>query len=278
MRDSIDKQNFSTNLQYLCTFYSSASEVCRKIHINRQQFNRYLHGECLPSFNNLKKICDFFGVEGDEIVMDSAAFSRRVSPPQQPSTDQALPPRLTERLLPLVKSNSALLERYTGYYYRYFYSQGYPGYVYRSFNRVYQEDGITYLKHIERVRKDDLALGGGFSIKYNGIVIMMAGRLFIVETEPFLNATVSETILTPSHRPSEHYIPGLQLYTSACSDHQPAAARVVFEYLGKKVDVRQAMRQCRLIHHTESEIADGIGPTIANTISPDDMLLHPLKI
>ncbi|WP_315983591.1 helix-turn-helix transcriptional regulator [Aliamphritea spongicola] len=59
MQSNDDLENFSTNLQFLCGFYSSISEVCRRLEINRQQFNRYLNGKAFPSFKNLKKICDF---------------------------------------------------------------------------------------------------------------------------------------------------------------------------------------------------------------------------
>ena len=271
------KQNFSANLQHLCHFYSSASEVCRKIGINRQQFNRYLHGECLPSFSNMKKICDFFGVESEEITIDNHDFCKKISPVKADDSEDATA-KLVRRLHPVITNHGESLQRFVGYYYRYFISHGYPGHIYRSFNHIYQEDGVTYLKHIERVRKTDVSLGGGSSIKYDGVVIMMANRIFIVETEPFLNATVSETILAPNNRPSEHYISGLQLYASACSNHYPVAARVIFEFLGKNINVREAMRKCRLVHHEEDDIPLSIREAIKNTISPSDMLLHPAKL
>ena len=54
---------FCENLRFACGFFRSVAEVCRKLEINRAQFNRYLNGTTTPSSFILQKICDFFGVE-----------------------------------------------------------------------------------------------------------------------------------------------------------------------------------------------------------------------
>src|SRR5260221_599391 len=51
------KQNFATNLRLLCGRHRSVSEVCRRLAINRQQFNKYLAGPSLPSSATLVRIC-----------------------------------------------------------------------------------------------------------------------------------------------------------------------------------------------------------------------------
>ena len=57
------------NLRYLCSFYPSISYVCRKVGINRQQFNKYLSGRIKPSIYILMRTCDFFGVDIEELFL-----------------------------------------------------------------------------------------------------------------------------------------------------------------------------------------------------------------
>ena len=54
--------DFSANLNLLCSYQRSIAEVCRKLKLNRQQFNRYLNGQSRPSRHNMRRICDYFGV------------------------------------------------------------------------------------------------------------------------------------------------------------------------------------------------------------------------
>ena len=39
---------FAENLRLLCSHYASVAEVCRRIGMNRQQFNKYLSGASTP--------------------------------------------------------------------------------------------------------------------------------------------------------------------------------------------------------------------------------------
>ncbi len=275
MNKEPDLSNFSANLNFLCGFYSSISEVCRRLQINRQQFNRYLNGSAFPSYKNLKKICDFFGVETEEITDDSAEFRNKVAPPVRGSDEAQIPENLASIIMPLLNSSNSGLERYEGYYYRYFYSFGFPGYIFRSFVKIYKYNDIYYMKHIERCSGNNPLLGARLTIKYHGLVFLLADRLFIVESEPALNSTISETILTPSYRPNNRYLSGMMICASSCSAHQPGAARTVFEYLGRNVDVRKAMKRCDLYHHSDEDIPRGIKQTIANTITPEEFTFHP---
>lgn len=275
MAKSTDVENFAENLRFLCGFYSSISEVCRKLEINRQQFNRYLSGKSFPSFKNLKKICDFFGVEADEITESPTVFQSKVAPPAHAQSQYAIPENLARIIMPLLRNPSEGMERYEGYYYRYFYSFGFPGFIFRSFMKIYKSNDIYFMKHIERSSGTNPMLGARLTIKYHGLVFLQADRLFIVESEPELNSTISETILTPNYRPNNPYLMGLMICASSCGAHQPGSARTVFEYLGKNIDVRQAMKQCDLFHHTDERIPKSIKQAITNVITPEEFTFHP---
>ncbi len=211
MQDKNNLENFSINLRYLCGFYSSISEVCRRLSINRQQFNRYLSGKSFPSFKNLKLICDFFGIETEEVIENPNRFKNRVSPVSQLDSQQAIPEGMAKILMPLLTKSSKEMERYEGYYYRYFYSFGFPGFIFRSFVKIYRIKDVYYMKHIERSSGKDPLLGARLTIKYHGLVFLLADRLFLVESEPELDSTISETILTPSYRPNNPYLSGLMI-------------------------------------------------------------------
>lgn len=54
---------FGANLRVLSQEYTSISELCRQLVINRTQFNRYLSGESFPRPDVLDRICEFFNVD-----------------------------------------------------------------------------------------------------------------------------------------------------------------------------------------------------------------------
>ncbi|MFV0665907.1 helix-turn-helix domain-containing protein [Denitromonas sp.] len=49
--------DFARNLRLLCSYYKSIAEVCRRLNVNRPQFNRYLSGRYRPSANTLRRFC-----------------------------------------------------------------------------------------------------------------------------------------------------------------------------------------------------------------------------
>lgn len=69
------EDTFQTNLTYACSLYPSVAEVCRRLGINPQEFNEYLAGQVRPSRYNMRKICDFFGVnEWEKLTHNAHVF------------------------------------------------------------------------------------------------------------------------------------------------------------------------------------------------------------
>ncbi|RGP39229.1 XRE family transcriptional regulator [Pseudotabrizicola alkalilacus] len=56
------------NLRQLCSDTPSVSELCRKIGVNRTQFNRYLTGTAFPRPDVLFRICSHFGVDANILL------------------------------------------------------------------------------------------------------------------------------------------------------------------------------------------------------------------
>lgn len=66
---------FGRNLRELTAGESSIADLCRRIGINRTQFNRYLAGEAFPRPDVLQRICDHFAVDA-RILLEPLADIR----------------------------------------------------------------------------------------------------------------------------------------------------------------------------------------------------------
>ena len=72
-------ENFSINLRIVCDQQISVAHICRKMEINRQQFNKYLSGQIYPSKYNLNTICQYFQLSEKEFNLKSNEF-RQIIP------------------------------------------------------------------------------------------------------------------------------------------------------------------------------------------------------
>lgn len=233
---------FSANLNYLCGFYASIAEVCRRLSINRQQFNKYLSGFSRPSRHNMRRICDFFGVTEAEILLDPARFQEIVSLRKKPMTGSALEAPL--RHLETLYQASGSLDRYLGYYYRYFYSFGYANKVIKSLGVLYKVDDKYYWKNVEVFREGRRRLGTDVHVgvsKYSGVALLLNNRIFIVEYETLVHRSITQMTLYPSYESQFHLLPGIQTGGPTRRGRKPAASRVLLEYVGRRVNLRNAL-------------------------------------
>ena len=99
---------FGDNLKLLCSHYRSIAEVCRKLAINRAQFNKYLSGQSRPTAYNLKRICDFFGVEAYELNLPGEQFASLIGARSNDQPARALGDPLLELVQPLRQYSSSL--------------------------------------------------------------------------------------------------------------------------------------------------------------------------
>ena len=66
--DEATRSTVANNINRLVKERGNISAVCRRLGINRQQFNKYLTGQHLPSQVNLNAICDYFGVTFADLI------------------------------------------------------------------------------------------------------------------------------------------------------------------------------------------------------------------
>ncbi len=237
-------QHFSENLRLLCSYTRSVSHVCRHLDINRQQFARYLNGETLPSLHNIRKICDFFGVEEVEISLPHEKFRTIIS--ARPAARPARPGSVIDSLeLPVAEGTAGAL-RYLGYYFRYLRSVEYPGAIIKAAVKIYARDEKVYTKAIERLRPEGEQRGRFETFKYHGQIMLLTDRLFFVETDILLRNSITETILFPTHKHPMKYLYGEAFGISSGPSREPYMTPIVYEFQGAQPDARDMLRQCRL--------------------------------
>jgi len=266
----MDSDSLPVNLGHLCSYYPSIAEVCRRLGINRQQFNRYLGGQSRPSRHNMRRICDFFGVTESEILLDASQFAKLVSLRRHPlSGEEALagPLRHVEALY----RASSSLARYVGYYFRYYYSFGYPGLVIKSLAVISERDGKYFWKNIEVARRNSNGHPAALS-KYTGVVMLLADRIFVVEYESLLRNSITQMTLYPSHEMRVDHLAGIQTGAPVRRGRKPGASLVMLEYLGRDVDLRKALAECNTI--PEKEVDPEILRLIRNRIPPGQHVLE----
>ncbi|MBX9408889.1 helix-turn-helix transcriptional regulator [Pseudomonas baetica] len=235
----------SANLRLLCSHYRSVAEVCRKLRINRGQFNKYLCGKSIPTPFNLKRICDFFGVEEFEIVLPSEQFVALIG--VKANKTEASGEVVASRVMHehLREQSSPELKSHIGYYYEYYHAMTEPGSILCSLVHV-REDGhdVVY----ERNERLQIAGAGGEfeQYRYLGIAYYLRDRLFFVDYESLTSNEISQTILIPSFKSCITRLNGLKMGVSAADDRAPACSRVVWEYLGQQINQADAYRRVRL--------------------------------
>lgn len=258
------------NLSLLCSYHPSIAEVCRGLEINRQQFNKYLAGNSHPSRRNMRRICDFFGVSESELLLDPGQFEDIIALKRKPLQQEALSKPL--RHLDKLYYHSQDLEKYLGYYFRYFYSFGNQGKVIRSLALIYREDGKYYWKNIEILRDPETGRSQGMN-KYEGVLFYLADRLHILEYEAVEVNTITQATLYPSHRNRIGLLLGIQTGGPTRRGRKPGASKVALEHLGRDINLRQALKRTGLFDPGDGAIRSEILSLIENTIAPSSFVL-----
>lgn len=259
------------NLALLCSYHRSIAEVCRRIGINRQQFNKYLSGQSFPSQHNLRRICDFFGISPSEILLPSARLEHiialRGSPILRPERDDLL------RHFDRIQSVCQPLDRYVGFYFRYFFSFGNKGLVIRSLASITRRDDRFYWKNIEILRDPQSGRRTGMN-KYQGIVLYLADRIHFIEYETMQVNSITQMTLYPSYQQRLDYLVGIQTGGPTRRGRKPGASRVALEFLGRSLNARRALSQLGLLWPDSPSLRPEIRDAIRNEIAEGEHVLE----
>ena len=252
--------SLGSNLKLLCSHYRSIAEVCRKLSINRAQFNRYLAGQSRPTTHNLKRICDFFGVEPFELAMPAEQFTRLIGARSGAAQQHNGSDPLLELFAPLRRQASPM-ERYCGYYFEYSNCMSVPGHVLLSLVHLREERGNYLFERQERQERQEPTRGGSedwVRCRYLGTAFFLQDRLFLVDYESLTGNEMSQTILIPSFKSRIIRLNGIKTGVSSGDRRTPACTRVVWQYLGNEINRVNAYRQLMLYAPDDARIDDDI--------------------
>lgn len=248
--------NLPANLKLLCSHYRSIADVCRRVQINRAQFNKYLSGQTAPTTHNLKRICDFFGVEESEIAKPLDEFARLIGARSGVHTPTVQVPPL-QHLEQLRRHSSAQLATHAGYYFEYYHSMSSPGHILRSLVHLRDDAGYFSYERTERLQHAD-APTEHVRCRYLGAAFVLQGRLFLVDYESLTSNEISQTVLIPSFKNRITRLNGLKLGVSSNDQRTPCCTRVVWEFLGVEIQRVSRYRQIGLFSKDDPGIDDDL--------------------
>ncbi len=260
------QDDFVANLRLLCSYYPSIAEVCRRLQINRAQFNRYLSGRYRPRHVALQRICALFGVEEHELYLPHPEFRTLVQAGRDARAGASEPP--PEWPSELLARGQDGMARYLGHYFEYYHSMSQPGHLIRTLVCLEaREHGVVY-QRTERMRVRPGART--CHNRYHGLAFRLADRLFLIDHETLNGNEVTQTILFPSFQSQVHRLTGLKLGVADNSERMPCCVRVVYERLHEQISVRRALSQCGLMAADDPSLDPELRDRLRNDIAPDE--------
>ncbi|MEJ5151332.1 helix-turn-helix domain-containing protein [Comamonas sp. MYb396] len=235
------------NLELLAGSFDSISDFCERIDVNRQQFNKYLAGRHHPSQKVLAKIARYFHMEPSDLLRMPADFKAFYEGIDREPPNLLRFPRLLG-LMDAADGNQAALARYHGMYYRYHCSSIMKGKVLRSVTTIFERDGRTLYRTVERFPMSN-GLGGSswFSFVYHGFCVLLGDRMFMLDFESKQKNELTFSVLTPQHRTPARFLYGLVTGVASTSFRQPFSARVALMREGAAGSWRSHLRSCQIL-------------------------------
>ena len=260
----MEKSDVSKNLKLLIGYSSSITQVCKEIKISRQQFTKYLSGKSFPRLQSMQRICDHFGLEDWELLLPHQEFRSLIAlhPPRGILNYRSY----TNEFLSDIRNKSlptGSLSPFLGFYYNHFIVKARESMIQRSLVYLFEVDGIVGTRSIERIANNDGTINVS---KYDGIAYYSGHRLYISEREKFLGHTIWHTTLYATTTKREQFFSGLGLGNTIDSVQDISCYRSIFQFLGRSVNMRDALRGCGLFGLDDMEIPAYIREHIENKI------------
>ena len=189
-----------------------------------------------------------------EILYDHEAFSSLVSV-KKDTLGGALPDALHTHLISLLE-RSENIDRYRGYFFRYFPSYAFPKKFVKALGYIGKSGSAYYWKSNEILTAKGCSTNHGFG-KWRGVFLKYSDRLYLVEYDTANASTpVSSSIFYPSYRTRVDYLLGVQNGMPLRKGRQIRASRVLLEYIGADIDLRSNLRQCGLFEEGDAGLPE----------------------
>lgn len=248
-------EHFASNLRFLCERKGSISFVCRKIGLNRQQFNKYLSGHHLPSPQNLRLIANYFGLSVPIMFSDPEEFRTLVEGNFFYAMEAlSKSPEVANFFDAVILGSKSDGENYHGVYDRYQFSSIYTGKILRSALCIYKNRDFLQHYYIERFPSYDSPSRVEYVFKYHGFVFPIAGRVFTVDFEGIQKNELTFGIFAPVQRSAKKFMFGIGSGIAATMFRQPYATKVALHHRGPGLLRRE--------HLAASTVLDADDPSI----------------
>jgi transcriptional regulator with XRE-family HTH domain len=222
--------HLARNLAVLARREKSISELCRSLGLNRQQFNKYLSGQHLPSRRNLSRIAQYFGVSEKDLFARPAEFEERyaggLSPLARLIAELPHAPGFHARL----PETAASAHEMEGVYLRYHCSSIYDKRILRSLVGIRLQDGLMRYRCIELFPDLDHPDRTAYRFRYSGICLVIEDRIFMLDIEDRQLNELTYSILTQIVRKPARFFFGLVMGVAATALREPFATRVALEF------------------------------------------------
>ncbi len=228
---STETENFGDNLRFLCDRHGSISNICRKIKINRQQFNKYLSGLHLPSVQNQRLIANYFSLSTSILFIAPEEFRTLMEGNYFYAMDALRnATKMTTFLETALVDEHADGDDYIGIYDRYQYSSIYKGKILRSAYCIYKNRDFLQHYYIERFPSFDRPQKADYVFKYHGFTIPMLGRIFSVDFEAVQKNEMTFGIYAPVQRSAKNFMFGITSGIAATMLRPPYATKVAMHF------------------------------------------------
>lgn len=247
--------NFSANLRFLCERHGSISAVCRKVNLNRQQFNKYLSGLHMPSPQNLRLIANFFGLSIRILFSDAEEFRTLIEGNFFQAMDTMRKSSELNRFIEqTIVEASGDHKDIIGTYDRYQFSSIYKGLVLRSAFCIYKNQEFLQHYYIERFPNADNPSKTDYVFKYYGFVFPLAGRLFTADFEGIQRNEITFGVFAPVRRSSSKFMFGISSGIAATMFRQPYSTKVALHYQGPGLLRRQHLEATSVMERNDPSI------------------------
>lgn len=225
--------NFAANLRHLCDQKGSISFICRKIQINRQQFNKYLSGKHLPSSANVRIIANHFSLNAEMLFEPHEDF-RAVIDGNFFNTFSRLRnmPAVQGFLSTILSTPDSVEQSLVGIYDRYHFSSIYPRKILRASFCIYRGSDMLQHSYVERFPSHDTPDKTAYTFKYHGFVLPIQGRVFTVDFETAQRNEMTFGIFSTVQRNSKRFMMGITSGIAATMFRQPFSTRLALHYRG----------------------------------------------
>ncbi|AZO58684.1 XRE family transcriptional regulator [Mesorhizobium sp. M1A.F.Ca.IN.022.07.1.1] len=250
-----DTAALAANLRTLCDRHGSVAAVCRKLNVNRQQFNKYLSGAHVPSSANLRTIANFFGLSVPILFSDPEEFRTLIDGNffHAMSTARHLP-EFVNFLSNIVFDGSVQDSEILGVYDRYQFSSIYKGFILKSAFCLYRNNNFLQHYYIERFPSFDRPGRTEYVFKYYGFSFPVADRLFTADFEGIQSNELTFGVYAQVKRNAKRFMFGIASGIAANAFRQPYSTKVALHYKGPGLLQRSHLKELTVIDRSDPGI------------------------